>query len=87
MVVATKVFLKSLGVGWNDHINLEFIETKGFITPFKYINIFDFVFVFGYYRFFGFDISIFDVSFDWNMTFNMALIRMWYSKWYFQNRI
>ena len=39
MVVATKVFLKSLGVGWNDHINLEFIETKGFITPFKYINI------------------------------------------------
>lgn len=64
-MVATKGFLKSLEVGWNDRINLEFIETKRplFITPFKYINIFDFVFVFGYYKFFGFDITIFDVSF------------------------
>ena len=39
MVVVTKGFLKSAGVNWNDLIDLEFIETKDFTSPFKYINI------------------------------------------------
>ena len=38
-MVVTKGFLKSAGVNWNDLINLEFIETKDFTSPFKYINI------------------------------------------------
>lgn len=37
--MVTKGFLKSVGVDWNDRINLEFIETKDFISHFKYINI------------------------------------------------